>query len=90
MELTQSDKFRIRQNFLPVIDQFVVALQHRLGAYELISSRFGFLRKFDVLSPQELLAVAENLVEVYKDDLDTCLGNELVQFVDFVDTFKDE
>jgi len=26
----------------------------------------------------------------YKDNLDACLGNELVQFVDFVDTFKDE
>ena len=24
------------------------------------------------------------------NDLDACLGNELVQFVDFVDTFKDE
>ena len=26
----------------------------------------------------------------YHDDLDDCLGNELVQFADFVDTFKDE
>ena len=65
-------------------------MQHRLGAYELISSRFGFLRKLHVLSSQELLAAASNLVEVYKDDLDACLGNELVQFVDFVETFKDE
>jgi len=44
----------------------------------------------DVLSPQELLEAASNLVEVYKDDLNACLGNELVLFVDFVDTFKDE
>ena len=43
-----------------------------------------------MLSAQELLAAASNRVGVYKDDLDACLGNELVQFVDFVDTFKDE
>ena len=65
-------------------------MQHRLGAYKLISSRFGFLRKLCELSTQELLAAASNLVEVYKDDLDACLENDLVQFVDFVDTFKDE
>ena len=27
---------------------------------------------------------------MYKDDLDDCFGDELVQFVDFVETFKDE
>ena len=89
MELTQSEKFRI-DNFLPVIDQFIAALEQRLGAYELISSRFGFLRKLDVLSQEEIMAAASNLVEVYKDDLDKCLGNEFVQFTDFVDAFKDE
>jgi hypothetical protein len=65
-------------------------LEHRLSAYELISSRFGCLRKLDVLSSQEILTAASNLVEVYKDDLDVCLGNELVQFADFVDAFTDE
>ena len=89
VELTQSDRFRIA-NFLPAIDQFVTALEQRLGAYELISSRFGFLRTLEVLSSQELQAAASNLVKVYKDDLDACLGNELVQFADFVEAFKDE
>jgi len=84
VELTQSDRFRIA-NFLPAIDQFVTALEQRLGAYELISSRFGFLRTLEVLSSQELQAAASNLVKVYKDDLDACLGNELVQFADFVE-----
>src|SRR5678816_4516422 len=59
-------------------------------ANELILSRFGFLRKLHVLSSRELLATASNLVEVYKDDLDTCFGNELVQFVHFLEAFKDE
>ena len=65
-------------------------LEHRLRAYELISSRFGFLRKLDVLSSQEILTAASDLVDVYNDDLDVCLGNELVQFADFVNAFKDE
>ena len=27
---------------------------------------------------------------VYNDDLNVCLGNDLVQFVEFVNAFKDE
>ena len=65
-------------------------MDQRLSAYELISSRFSFPRKLDVLSSQEILTSASHLVHVYKDDLDVCLGNELVQFAEFFDTFKDE
>ena len=43
-----------------------------------------------MLSSQEIPTAASNLVEVYNDDLDVCLGNELVQFADFVNAFKDE
>ena len=92
METTQSEKFRT-ENFLPVIDRFITALEHRLCAYETsISSRFGCLRKLDELSSQEigLLTAASNLVEVYEGDLDACLGNELVQFADFVNAYQEE
>ena len=89
METTQSEKFRT-ENFLPVIDRFVTALEHRLCAYETISSRFGCLRKLDELSSQEILTAASNLVEVYEGELDACLGNELVQFADFVNAYQEE
>ena len=85
----QSEKFRT-ENFLPVIDRFITALEHRLCAYETISSRFGCLRKLDELSSQEILTAASNLVEVYEGDLDACLGNELVQFADFVNAYQEE
>lgn len=88
-EMTQSEKFRV-EHFLRVIDQFVMALQHRLSAYDLISSRFGFLRKINVLSPQQILTAASDLVKVYKDDLDICFGNELLQFADILVSFSDE
>lgn len=87
--LTQSDTFRI-ENFLTVIDQFAISLQQRLLAYELVSGRFSFLQKLDELPPHEILTAASNLVDIYKDDLDACLGNELVQFAEFFASFKDE
>lgn len=36
------------------------------------------------------MTAASNLVDIYKDDLDACLGNELVQFAEFFASFKDE
>ena len=72
------------------MDQFATALEHRLRTYELISSRFGCLRKLDVLHSQEILLAEWNLFEVYKNDLDVNIGNELVQLADFVIPFKDE
>ena len=89
METTQSEKFRT-ENFLPVIDRFITALEHRLCVYKTISSRFGCLRKLDEFSSQEILTAASNLVEVYEGDLDACLGNELVQFADFVNAYQEE
>ena len=86
---SKSERFQIG-NPLPVIDQFISALEHRLGAYELISSRFGFLRKLDALSSQEIMRATSILFVVYNDDLDVCIGNELVHFIEFVNAFKDE
>ena len=48
------------------------------------------MRKLDVLSSQEIMTAVSNIVEVYKNDLDVCLGNELVQFAEFVNAFKEE
>ena len=75
-ELTPSQKFRIT-SYIPVIDQFVVSLAHRLSAYEELCSRFGFLAKLESLSTVEIESSADNLVIVYKDDLEQCFGNEL-------------
>ena len=85
-ELTPSQKFRVN-SYIPVIDQFVVSLAHRLSAYEELCSRFGFLGKLENLSPVEIERSADNLVTVYKDDLEQCFGNELVQFVEFSNAF---
>ena len=85
-ELTPSQKFRVT-SYIPVIDQFVVSLAHRLSAYEELCSRFGFLAKLESLSPVEIESSADNLVTVYKGDLEKCFGNELVLFVAFSNEF---
>ena len=64
-----------------------MSLAHRLSAYEELCSRFGFLGKLKSLSPVEIESSADNLVIVYKDDLEQCFGNELVQFVAFSNEF---
>ena len=66
-ELTPSQKFRVT-SYIPVIDQFVVSLAHRLSAYDELCFRFGFLGKLGSLSPVEIESSADNLVIVYKDD----------------------
>lgn len=55
-----------------------------LTAYETACSRFGFLNHLEDLSEAELHAAAEKLVEIYKEDLEPNLGNELIQFVSLI------
>ncbi|XP_065668020.1 52 kDa repressor of the inhibitor of the protein kinase-like [Hydra vulgaris] len=69
VDLTSSQKFKI-QNFLPVIDTFISNLNKRLSAYELVYQRFGFLRKIEQLSDQEIENEAIKLVKIYQDDTD--------------------
>lgn len=87
VELTPSEKFRT-QNFLPIIDQFESSLRQRIEAYKLIDTRFGFLKKLNTLSNEEIIAAAQNLAETYNNDLDDQLGNELIQFKVFYHEFK--
>jgi hypothetical protein len=89
VDLTSSQKFKI-QNFLPVIDTFISNLDKRLSAYELVYQRFGFLRKLDQLSNEEIENEATKLVKIYEDDIDEHFGNELIQFKEFYKHFKDE
>jgi hypothetical protein len=88
-ELSPSEKFRVH-DFLPIIDHFCEALQKRISAYELISSRFGFLRSLEALSPKDIRPAAQRLVDIYKEDLDASLAEELVQFSEFARTFLEE
>lgn len=85
--LTPKDKFRVA-SFIPVIDQLSVSLTERLHAYDTVRARFGFLNRLEDMDSTNLYAVAEEIVKVYKDDLEPSLGNELVQFRSLIDLYK--
>ncbi len=76
-------------SYNPVIDQFFMPLAHRPFAYEELRSKFCFLGKFDILSPDEIEGLAEKLVTLYQDDIEQRFSNDLLQFVDYSNDFLD-
>ncbi|XP_060836346.1 uncharacterized protein LOC132919011 [Rhopalosiphum padi] len=82
-KLSPKEKFRI-ESFISVVDQLIVSLTERIGAYETICQRFGFLNKIEKLETSELQSAANYLVSIYSNDLESSLGNELIQFGSFV------
>lgn len=87
--LSPSEKYKT-ESFLPVIDQFVTSLDHRLQAYAHISRLFGFFAHLNALSSDELQDAAKQLIAAYPDDLDIVFVEEIRQFVPFVNIFNDE
>lgn len=88
-QLSPAQKFRV-ENFLPVIDQFVVSMKQRLAAYTRICSLFSFLRSLDAMTAVEIEQAAAKLVNTYSEDLDMTLGIELVQFSEFAKIFVND
>ena len=89
VELSPSDRFRTR-SFLPVIDQLDQSLTQRIAAYDAVSRQFGFLGKLNIMTAAEIQSAATDLVATYSDDLEDCLGNELVQFAELSNVVEDE
>ncbi len=54
-----------------------------------VRSKFCFLGKFDILSPDEIERLAEKLVTLYQDDIEQRFCNELLRFVDYSSEFLD-
>lgn len=82
VSFTPSESFKINQ-FLPVIDTFLAALDQRTAAYEEIELRFGFLSRFHTVNDEEISKRAKFLVSIYSEDLDDTLEGELIQFKEF-------
>lgn len=78
VQLSSRDKFRI-ESFLQVLDQLTISLAERISAYETVCERFGFFADLETIEMHQLELKAQQLVETYPDDLETTLGNELVQ-----------
>ena len=57
-------------SYNPVNDQLLMTLAHRPSAHEELRSKFCFLGKFDILSPDEMERLAEKLVTLYQDGIE--------------------
>ena len=62
-------------------------LAHRSSAYEELRSKFCFLGKCVILSPDEIERWAEKLSTLYQDDIEQRFSKELLQVVDYSHEF---
>ena len=83
---TNSNKFRV-ECYIPVIDQLMTSLIKRISAYIECDNYFGFLRKLDSLSLEEIRKQSLKIVQFYENDLEENLAIELVQFREFSKQF---
>ena len=83
-----AQKFRV-DNYLPIIDKLQNSLEDRIAAYDNVNSYFGFLRKLYDLSNSEIQDCSKKLVDLYDEDLENNLGNELIQFREFAKEFDE-
>ncbi|XP_058788983.1 uncharacterized protein LOC131662970 [Phymastichus coffea] len=77
-----SELFRTAE-FIPLIDTFVSALEMQISAYTEMELRFGFLSNFHQISRLQISICAKRLLDIYKDDLESNLEMELLQFQEF-------
>ena len=81
----QSRKHRFRVKvFFAVLDSLLSALKQRRKAYTQLNTRFSFFRNLHDLTPAQIQESADRFLEVYAQDLEDGLKDELPQFSEFV------
>jgi len=80
VDQNSSDVFRVH-TFYVIIDKLYAELEKRHKAYKYVINIFGFLTKLLVMDENEACLKAKNLVDVYSEDLEMNLLDELEQFV---------
>lgn len=89
VQLSPREKFRI-ESFIPVIDQLSTSLTQRISAYDIIFKRFGFINHLEEMTDSDLQSAAEHVADIYKDDLELTLSDEIIQFRSLIDSYKDD
>jgi len=85
--LTPAQTFCV-QSYYPILDQLVQSLDQRIAAYQVVCERFGFLRRLQELSDDEMREAVSALVRTYGEDLDDVLFNEFMQFKFLLQSLK--
>lgn len=83
------DKMRIDTHYI-IIDKFVLELDNRIAAYSYISTHFLFISKLSCPpdSDSEVQKSIKNCISTYKNDVDSSLENEIIQFQTFLHLSK--
>lgn len=76
------DSFRVN-TFIPIMDALETNLKRRAEVYENIAKRFSFLVNFEN-SAEEIDQNVRCLIEVYPDDIDLSLRDEIRQFQSYI------
>ena len=92
-EVERSGRERFRTEvFMRIIDQLNTALVYRTTAYSDVCTKFGFLHTVTTIECSGLRSHCDHLVESYPNDIETSLGDEMVQFTSYassqIDIFK--
>ena len=80
---TPSQSFK-RTVFFAIIDNLLVALSKCQAACQKLNSVFGFLRRLQLSTRNEIVKNSLNLVKMYPKDLELSLSQELVQFTELL------
>ena len=73
-----------RTVFFSITDNLQVALSKRQTAYEKLNSIFGFLRRLQLSTRDQIVKNCLNLVKMYPKDLELSLSEELLQFTELL------
>lgn len=82
-----AQKFRVEQ-YIPIFDTLNSSLTQRIAAYDTVNTYFGFLRQIYDLDTDEIRFHSNKLRELYSNDLEENLANELIQFRELAKEFN--
>jgi len=68
------------ETFLVIIDKLIFEFNRRMESYTELNDKFGFLLNIGNKSLDNIRKKSSNLVELYNIDLESDLGEELIQF----------
>lgn len=74
-----SEKMK-NETFLVIIDKLIFELNRRMESFTELNNKFGFLLNIEKESLDNIRKKSSNLVELYNIDLESDLGEELIQF----------
>ena len=81
---TPFQRFEKTVLFFAIIDNLIVVLSKLQAAYENLNSVFGFLRRLQLSTRNEIVKNSLNLVKMYLKNIESSLSEELLHFTELL------